>query len=113
MDINKMTRKQFKELPYLKGSKPVSIDSIVLLPTRRKDSSGYRIYIVICCERNKAIGKLYDYDTFSIIMESKWNRVGIDCLQGSGLMRIFLPTNQYEICPLLHQAKIKENKNDN
>ena len=36
-------------------------------------------------------------------MESEWNIVGIDCLRGSGLMRIFLPANEYVIKPYLHQ----------
>ena len=48
------------------------------------------------------------YDTFSIIMESKWNRVGIDCLRGSGLIRIFLPPNEYVIEPYWHQIVKKE-----
>lgn len=108
MDINKMTRKQFEDLPYLTGYESIDIDSIVLLPTRRKDSSGYRIYEVIACLDNKAICRLYGYDTFSIIMDSSWNRVGIDCLMASGLMRIFLPHDKYEICPAFHKATRKE-----
>lgn len=110
MDINKMTRKQFEELPYYKELHPVDVDSIILLPTRRKDSSGYRIYEVIGCLRSKVVCKLYGYDTFSIIMESKWNRVGIDCLIRSELMRIFLPPNEYQLCPILHQIVRKESK---
>lgn len=106
MDINKMTRKQFAQLPYIKDFETfeIEIDSVVLLPSTRHDSSGYNIFNVIGCKGNEPIGMLIGYDTFSIIMESSWNRVGIDCLRGSGLMRIFLPTNEYIIKPYLHQA---------
>lgn len=111
MDINEMTRKQFEELDYLKSGEPIDVDSIVLLPTKRHDQSGYNIFFVVACNRNQPVGICYGYDTFSIIMESKWNRVGIDCLRGSGLMRIFLPTNEYAIDPWSHQIVKKENKN--
>jgi hypothetical protein len=109
MDINKMTRKQFEELDYFQDTlKPIDVDSIVLLPTKRHHPSGYNIFFVIACNKNKPVGICYGYDTFSIIMESKWNRVGIDCLRGSGLMRIFLPTNEYVIKPYLHHIVKKE-----
>lgn len=79
-----------------------SVDSIVLLPTKRMDSSGYRIYEVIPCYYGKPLGKLHGYDTFSIIMESKHNGVGIDCLR-CGLMRIFLPNEEYIIDTWFYQ----------
>lgn len=104
MDINEMSRKQFEELRYLKGFDTIAIDSLVLLPTKRHNSSGYNNYEVIACHHHEAIGRLYGYDTFSIIMESDWNRVGIDCLRGSCLMRIFLP-DEYEIWPMFHEAR--------
>ena len=108
MNINEMTRKQFEELDYFKGTKEFDIDSIVLLPTKRHNQSGYNIFFVVACNKNEPVGICYGYDTFSIIMKSEWNRVGIDCLRGSGLMRIFLPTDEYVIKPYLHQIVKKE-----
>lgn len=113
MDINEMNRKQFEELPYLDkfedhSLRYVGVDSIVLLPSRKHHDSGYNIYEVVACNRNRAIGRCYGYDTFSIYMESNFNRVGIDCLRGSGLMRIFLPPNEYVIKPYMHQIVKKE-----
>ena len=60
------------------------------------------MFFVVACNGNEPIGICSEYDAFHIIMESKWNRVGVDCLRGSGLMRIFLPTNEYVIKPDLH-----------
>ena len=108
MDINEMTRKQFEELDCFQGTETFDVDGIVLVSTKRHDPSGYNIFCVVACNNRKPIGICYGYDTFSIIMESKWNRVGIDCLRGSGLMRIFLPPNEYVIKPYLHQIVKKE-----
>lgn len=109
MDINEMTRKQFKELKTFDWEEEVKIDSIVLLPTRIHDSSGYNLFDIVACYRNQPLGKIGLYDTHSIVMESDWNRVGIDCLRKSSLMRIFLPPNEYKIDIGLHQTiKIKE-----
>ena len=66
------------------------------------------MFYVIACNHRQIIGKCFDYDVFDIIIESEWNRVGIDCLRGSGLMRIFLPPNEYVIKPYLHQIVKKE-----
>lgn len=107
MNINEMTKKQFEALPYLDDLTSYDIDSIILLPREQIHDCGFRIYEVIACLEQKPIGKCYGYDTCSIIMNSKWNRVGIDCLAKSGLMRIFLPTNEYELIPSLHYIKKK------
>lgn len=112
MDINKMTRKQFEELPYLDGLERIDVDSIVLLPSKNHHDSGFNLYEVVACLGWKPIGKCYSYDTFSIFMEGEYNRVGIDCLRGSGLMRIFLPTNEYYIDTSFHQIKRKVNADE-
>ena len=104
MNINDMTRKQFEDLQYLDGFDAIDIDSIVLLPTRKHHDSGYNIYEVIACSHCKALGKLYGYDTFSIYIDGSFNRVGIDCLRNSCLMRIFLP-DEYEIIPASYMAR--------
>lgn len=107
MDINEMTRKQFKELPYVNWKLKCDVDGIVLIPSRRHHDSGYNYYTVVVYKDDKAIGKVSDYDTFSIFMDSDWNRVGIDCLRGSGLMRIFLPPNEYEVIAGFHEIRRK------
>lgn len=107
VDINCLTRKQFELLPRLNQWNDYDVDSIVLLPTKRHHDSGYNLYSVVACENNKAIGVCDLYDTFSIFMRGEYNRVGIDCLRGSGLMRIFLPRNEYIIKPIWHEIRRK------
>ena len=116
MDINKMTRKQFEELPYLDDFNDkqcfdsVEIDSIVLLPSRKHQDSGYNYFNVIACKGDKAIGKCSGYDSFSVYMDGKYNRAGIDCLRGSGLMRIFLPPDGYKLRSIFHEVRIEPDK---
>lgn len=112
MDINQMTRKQFEELPYVDEFKDIDVDSIVLLPSRKHHDSGFNYYNVILCNKWEAIGKCPRYDTFSIMMESNFNKVGIDCLRGSGLIRIFLPQNEYVAKSLFHKIERKKAKCD-
>lgn len=88
MSINDMTKEQFKALPIIKEK--TICDNIVLLPTKIKDQSGYNLYQIVVCLRDKPLGKTYLYDTFSLTVKSAvWERIGIDCLRKSGLMRIF------------------------
>lgn len=104
MNIEKMTREQFEELDFFKDSyKEVDVDGIILLPTNIPDSSGYNVFYVIALNKCQPVGKCFGYDVFDIFMESELGRVGIDCLPGSGLMRIFLPTDEYVIKPCFHQ----------
>lgn len=84
MNINEMTRKQFEELDFFKDDLiAIDIDSIVLLPTKKHDQSGFNVFYVVACNKWQPVGICYGYDTFSIFMESEYNRVGIDCLRGS------------------------------
>lgn len=111
MNINKMSRKAIESLPYIDAFEKnlLDVDSIVLLPTRRMDGlNGYRLYEVVPCLNCEPLGKLCGYDTFSIFMKDNHNRVGIDCLGKSGLMRIFLEHNKYEINCLFHEITKKE-----
>lgn len=103
MNIDTMTRKDFESLPLLDTLDLLSVDSVVLLPTRQHHDSGYNNFYVIPCKSHEPLGKCDKYDTFSIYMESSFNRVGIDCLRGSSLMRIFLPQNEYIVEPVFHQ----------
>ena len=104
-----MTRKQFEELDYFKDEfNVVDVDSIVLLPTRKHHESGYKVFYAIACYRSQPIGKCFGFDAFDMLLDGKFKHIGIDCLRGSGLMRIFLPTNEYVIKPYLHQIVKKE-----
>lgn len=110
MDINKMTRKQFKDLPVLDDFEGYECDSIVLLPTRRHDSSGFNVFDVVICDKWKAIGRVGGYDTFSIYDSGEFVRVGFDCLRGSGLMRVFLAPNKCKAYPVMHEIRKKGEK---
>lgn len=101
MDINEMTIKQFKELPTLKELAYKDFDSMVLLPTKIKDASGYNYYSVAIVKDNIVIGRTTLYDTFSIFTLSEDERIGIDCLRKSGLMRIFF-SKGYTLYPDMH-----------
>lgn len=109
-DINDMTRKELEDLKVLQWDEPYEIDSLILLPTRKLCGSGYRLYDIIVCQNETAIGKIGLYDTHSIILNtnSREESIGIDCLKGSGLMRIFLPKG-YWIKHWCHQTS-KMNK---
>ena len=113
MDINKMTKKQFEQLPYIDEMNGIDVDSIVLLPSKRHHDSGFNVYEVVICNKWTALGKCFGYDTFSIFMQGDYNRVGIDCLRGSGLMRIFLPPDEYYAEPMFHDIRRKPNETTN
>ena len=68
----------------------------------------YNLFYAVACNKRQPVGKCCGYDIFDIFMKGEYHRVGIDCLRGSGLMRIFLPTNEYVIKPYLHQIVKKE-----
>jgi hypothetical protein len=96
MNINEMTKKQFKELDIL-NEDITDFDSIVLLPTNELHDSGYNYYYIIPCLRDKPLGKLEAYDTFRIWINEKFYSCGIDCLRKSSLMRIFVQRGKYVI----------------
>lgn len=93
-----MRIEEFKKLPKL--TQNTKCDSIILLPTKIKHDSGYNYYQVVVCYNNQVLGKTDLYDTFSIFTKT-CERVGIDCLVQSGLMRIFMSPNSI-IYPSLH-----------
>ena len=108
-----MTKKQFEQLPYIDEMNGIDVDSIVLLPSKRHHDSGFNVYEVVICNKWTALGKCFGYDTFSIFMQGDYNRVGIDCLRGSGLMRIFLPPDEYYAEPMFHDIRRKPNETTN
>lgn len=103
MNIYEMNKRDFEELPYVETI--TSIDSIILLPKNRMDyDTDYQNFVVIGCVQDEPIGKLREYDTFSIFTNT-YTRIGVDCLHKSKLMRIFLPSDNFILNPTLHIAE--------
>ena len=100
MTIEQMTRRDFWSLPLLDELEDYDIDCIVLLPTRRRHSSGYNMFSVVACNKWQAIGRTQEYDFYNLfpVVGSK---IGFDCLQKSSLMRVFFEPKRYKIKPLL------------
>lgn len=106
MNINNMTREEFKQLKVLEQG-ITDFDCIVLLPTKLKHDSGYNYYSIIPCLRDEPLGKLPLYDTFMIMDDFEG---GFDCLRKSCLMRVFFQRGKYFINPLMHFMKTNRGK---
>lgn len=105
MNIYEMNKRDFEELPYINIENSISIDSIILLPTNNNTyHTTYQNFVVIGCVQDEPIGKLREYDTFSIFTNT-YTRIGVDCLHKSKLMRIFLPSDNFILNPTLHIAE--------
>ena len=108
MNHELMTRKDFEQLPYRKEwNIDVKCDVIVILPTRKKHDSGWRLMDFVAVRDGEAICRLSGssdvlnldgiggfghnwYDKYnavpSMIPPSGWS---IDCLPKSGLLRVW------------------------
>ena len=100
MNINDMTITQFESLPYITDYNKCDFDSIVLLPTDIEYNSGFNYFSVVICFLERPIARTIICDTFSIF-PCKDDRLGIDCLRKSGLMRIFFFPD-FDICEKRH-----------
>ena len=94
--IYEMTRKEFEQVPYRESwDSEVKCWSLIILPTRRKHSSGYRCmdfvavdksnYPICRCSGCSDVINL-NYFTEQTQTQTDWN---IDCLYKSGLLRLF------------------------
>lgn len=90
------TIKEFKALPKFgrfegEPEYPQTADCFVILPTRKRHNSGYRIVDVIVIKDDKPIGKFADMtDHFYIThYDESPKHWSIDWLPVSGLMRIW------------------------
>lgn len=106
MNIINMTRKEFIALPRLEHFKYFDADSVVLIPTRRKDS-GWGLFDCVVCNGDKPLGRVGVYDVFNIWTNNKSERVAIDLLEKSGLFRIFLQHDEYRANVGLHEIRSK------
>jgi len=88
------------------------VDSLIFVPSFVAHDSGFAEFFVVAVNKGRCLGRLHLYDTFSIYMNSDFNRVGFDCLLNSGCIRVFLPPNEYIIRSLLHDC-VHFNKNNN
>ena len=107
-EINKhfsdWTQEELKALPF-RGDydTPVECDSLIILPTRRKHSSGFRCMDFVAVKGNTPICRVSGYSDVlhidgiggigiwkgsipDLIKAKGWS---IDCLQKSGLLRLF------------------------
>lgn len=105
MNINKMTRKQFAEMPVLTDKIDKDFDSIVILPYNRNDDSGFSVYSIVICDGVEPLGRLLGYDTFSLYDVA--DRLGIDVLAKSKLTRIFFERGKFIINSDLHNMERK------
>ena len=97
MKISEMTRKEFKEVPARKKfNQTIICDSIVLLPVLPKEmhDSGFRVMDFVAVDiLDEPICRL---SGCSDVLEVNWfarnaegERWAIDCLDRSGLLRLF------------------------
>ena len=106
--IDKMTKTDFWNLPERKWNKDIGeFDCLVILPTRRKHDSGYRLMDFAAVRKNKAICRLSGCSDVIHIdgiggygkdWVKKYKKVpksvppiewSIDCLMKSGFLRLF------------------------
>lgn len=107
MNIQKMSKKEFEAVPELEHWSDTidDFDSLVILPTKRKHDSGYRVMDFVVVKEGKAIVRIsgcsdvlhidgiggfgkWSADTGipKSVVPKGWS---IDCLPKSGLLRIF------------------------
>lgn len=88
MILNEMTRKDFQNIPYIDEDKIYYFNSIIVLPNRKKHSSGYGMFEVVLLNRDNIIGKVKEYDVTYIDLTGKYDLISIDCLYKSKLVRV-------------------------
>jgi hypothetical protein len=104
-----MTRQEFLNLPLLNDiEEEIPVDSIVLIPTRRHHDSGYNLFTTVLCNQGKAIGRADLYDVFHFFTSAKHQRIGVDCLRKSSLIRIHFQPKEYVAVPWLYQIYHKD-----
>ena len=114
MDIKDMTRKEFDAVPYRGAfnSDVGQFDSLVILPSRKKHESGYRLMDFVACRHGEPICRLSEHSDILCLngiggTGRNWHTKGrgvpklvppagweIDCLPKSGLLNLFLSKGQ-------------------
>jgi hypothetical protein len=87
--ITDWTVAEFRRLPQLAA--PCTFTSLVLLPTRRKHSSGYRAMAFVAVDHGKPLGKLSGWSDVLHLggISGQTANWAIDCLPKSGLLHLF------------------------
>lgn len=104
MELTKMKKEFLLNLPRLDDVEEVRGDSIILIPTRKKDSSGYMLFDCVLCNESKPLGRVGLYDIFTIWTGNKSERVSIDLLP-CGYFRIFCMQDNYFSKPWFHELR--------
>lgn len=86
------TRKEFKVLPRIDISKfdyyNTKVDAFVIIPTKKRHDSGFRIMDIVPVVNNDPLGRFADMtDSIQLgdlVENGHW---GMDCLPVSGLIR--------------------------
>jgi len=94
--INEMTIKKFQAVPHRKSwcDDVGPIDSLIILPTKKKHDSGYRIIEVVAERKGFPLCKVTECsDVLNLggmsLNKNQTTRWNIDCLPTSGLLRLF------------------------
>jgi len=131
--IFQMTRKEILAVPSV-GSDPriVECGCLVIIPTRKRHDSGYKIMEVIAVDENHLpIGKittsadvlnLLNYDQYDLLkgelvpQDNILHEWRIDCMWKSGLLRLFKGSNGFPIrvepCNMNIEGFVKKKKGE-
>lgn len=110
------TRKEFEALPKIKISEydyTTKIDAFVIIPTRKKHDSGFRIMDIVIVIDHKPIGRFTDMtDSIQLGNYLKDSNVlwAMDCLPTSGLIRFWA---KYEDCFIISPYSTFEIQSEN
>jgi len=114
--IDNYTQKEFKALGLRGWNEDIGVfDSLVILPTRRKHDSGYRMMDFVAVKNNKPICRLSGCSDVVHIggligegLNSNWS---IDCLSKSGLLRLFNGSKKIRVGAALSSFEVFTEEN--
>jgi len=97
MGINEMTRKELLDVPHKERQEDIGeFDSLIIIPTRRKHDSGYRMMEFVAVKGGKPFRRVSGWSDVvhiggmsALIDKPKKVAWSIDCLMKSGLLHLF------------------------
>lgn len=88
VDLNKMTRKDFLDIPVLESQPPVVFDSFVIIPTGRAHDSHYGCMKYVLIRDHEIIGAVGGGSDVVRMEGVSW--LTMDCLRTSRLIHVFV-----------------------